>query len=99
MMPHPSFEIAYPSDRSNQLVKPIPHKPETLIITATKPEVVSTLLWYILLQQETFLLLLCQENSASEPLLAETLWMSFKILGDLSTQFLSIQKQSSQELW
>lgn len=98
MRPHPSFEIAYPSDRSNQLVQPIPHKPETLI-TTTKPEVVSTLLWYILLQEETFLLLSCQENSASEPLLAETLWMSFKILGDLSAQFLSMQKQSSQELW
>lgn len=39
MTPHPSFEIAYPSDRSNQLIQPIPHnsdhnhhKPEAALI-------------------------------------------------------------------
>lgn len=48
-MPPLSFERAYPSDRSNQF-----HTKQKLIVTTTKSEVVRTLLWYILLQEQIF---------------------------------------------
>lgn len=51
MMLHLSFEIAYPSERSNQF-----HTHQKLIVTTTKWEAVSTLLWYILSRKQTFLL-------------------------------------------
>lgn len=91
MMPHSSFEIACHSD----LVQPSPH-----LATTTKPEVVSTSLCCILLQEETFLLLILSGEFSLWTLTGRnTMDENFKILDDSRAQFLSMHRQSPQEFW